>query len=186
MLLPNPIKQSNQSPLLVVVMGVSGTGKTTLATEIAKHFDIEFLDADSLHSEDAIKQMSQGIPLTDTLRLPWIKRICRQLRQFEAQNISCVLAYSGLKQQHRELIFNAYHHALGILLKANQSILAQRLQARRNHFMSPQLLSSQIAAMEPLSNEMAQLTLNVNVVDTVDQLLLQSVDFINLHHHANT
>jgi gluconokinase len=98
--------QEKQSPLLVVVMGVSGSGKTTLATEIANTFDITFLDADSLHSQVAIQQMSQGIALTDEQRAPWIERIYRQLNQFETQGKSCALAYSGLKQQHRQLIFS--------------------------------------------------------------------------------
>ena len=185
MALPNHLTQNNKSALLVVVMGVSGSGKTTLATEIAKHFDISFLDADSLHSEAAIKQMSQGIPLTDKLRAPWIERICRQIRQFEAQNISCVLAYSGLKQQHRDLIFKSCTHSLGILLNADQAVLEQRLQARRNHFMSPQLLSSQIAAMEPLSEKLTQLTLNLDLTDTVERHLLQSVRFINQYNLTN-
>ncbi|MFT4940472.1 MAG: gluconokinase [Paraglaciecola sp.] len=182
MTLPTNLIQSTKSPFLVVVMGVSGTGKSTLATEIAKHFDITFLDADSLHSETAIKQMSHGIPLSDKLRAPWIKRICSQLSQYESQNLSCVLAYSGLRQQHRELIFNSYRKTLGILLSADKALIAQRLQARRNHFMSAQLLSSQIAAMEPFSKEMSQLTLNANLADNVGSLLLQSVSFINKHH----
>jgi gluconokinase len=166
-------------------MGVSGTGKTTLATEIARYFDITFLDADSLHSESAIKQMSQGIPLNDELRAPWIQRICKQLSHSESQNISCVLAYSGLKHQHREMIFSSYRKTLGILLNADQAIIAGRLQARRNHFMSAELLSSQIAAMEPLSKEMAQITLKLNLAEKLDSLLLQSVNFINIHHQFN-
>jgi gluconokinase len=165
-------------------MGVSGTGKPTLASEIAGYFDITFLDADALHSETAIKQMSRGIALSDKIRAPWIRRICSQLSQFESQNLSCVLAYSGLRQQHRDLIFGSYHKTLGILLNADQALIAQRLQARANHFMSPQLLSSQIAAMEPLSKEMAQRTLSLNVADNLEALLLQSLSFINLNHPA--
>ena len=179
---PDHLIQNNSPPLLVVVMGVSGSGKTTLATDIAKHFGIQFLDADSLHSEAAIEQMSQGIPLTDTDRAPWIKRICSQLRQFEAQNLSCVLAYSGLKQQHRNLIFNSYTHSFGILLNADQALLEQRLQARRNHFMSPQLLSSQIAAMEPFGEEIT--LLNLNMAEQLTDLLLQSTRFINTQHYS--
>jgi gluconokinase len=174
--------QEKQSPLLVVVMGVSGSGKTTLATEIANTFDITFLDADSLHSQVAIQQMSQGIALTDEQRAPWIERIYRQLNQFETQGKSCALAYSGLKQQHRQLIFSSYQHTVGILLNADKSdntIIEQRLQARSNHFMSPLLLSSQIAAMEPFANEIT--LLNLSLTQTFESLLLQSVSFINLN-----
>lgn len=172
------------SPLLVVVMGVSGTGKSTLANEIANCFDITLIDADSLHSAEAINQMSQGIPLTNPQRAPWIARICKQLSAYEVQGKSCVLAYSGLTQLHRQQIFSAYQKSLGILLNTNQTILAQRLQARPNHFMPPQLLNSQIAAMEPLSKKMARITLTLNAAGELEGLLLQSVSFINLHHHS--
>ena len=172
--------QKKQYPLLVVVMGVSGTGKTTLATEIANALNMKFLDADSLHSQAAIQQMSQGIALTDEQRVPWIERICRQLNQFETQGKSCVLAYSGLKQQHRQLIFSAYQHTYGILLSADQAIIEKRLQNRKNHFMSPELLNSQIAAMEPILNEITLLNLSLN--KTLESHLSQSVSFINLHY----
>lgn len=171
--------QHKKSPLLVVVMGVSGTGKSTLAAEIASYFDITFLDADSLHSAIAINKMSQGIPLTDTQRAPWIQSVCSQLRQYESQNKSSVLAYSGLKQQHRQLIFGTYPNAVGILLNADQTLIVQRLHARGGHFMPPQLLSSQIADMEHFDEETALLKLNS--AEKIEHLLLQSVTFINTH-----
>jgi carbohydrate kinase (thermoresistant glucokinase family) len=172
--------QKTQYPLLVVVMGVSGTGKTTLATEIANTLDMTFFDADSLHCQAAIQKMSQGIALTDEQRIPWIARICSQLNQFETQGKSCVLAYSGLKRQHRQLIFSAYQHTYGILLNADQAIIKKRLQARKNHFMSPALLNSQIADMEPIVDEITLLNLSLN--RTLESLLLQSISFIKLHH----
>lgn len=180
-MLSNTQIENNQLPILVVVMGVSGCGKSTLAHQIANHFDMTFLDADSFHSEAAIKQMSQGIALTDEQRAPWIARICTQLNQFDLQNKSCVLAYSGLKQQHRQLIFGAYKHSVGILLAADQTLIAQRLADRGGHFMSPQLLSSQIAAMEPINanaDESIKL-LTLSAAGSVDSLLLKSIDFIS-------
>jgi gluconokinase len=163
-------------PLLVVVMGVSGTGKTTLATQIAKHFDITFLDADSLHSDAAIQQMSRGIPLTNPQRAPWITRICKQLSAYEVQGKSCVLAYSGLTRLHRQQIFSAYQQSLGILLNADQTILVQRLQTRTDHFMPVRLLSSQIAAMQPFDDEITLLGLHLTA--TLETHLVQSVSFI--------
>lgn len=178
MLLLDNETENKHPPILVVVMGVSGSGKTTLAQEIANHFDIIFLDADSFHSEDAIKQMSQGIPLSDDQRTPWIERLCKQLSHFERENKNCVLAYSGLKQQHRRLIFASYSRSVGILLDADQALIAQRLTDRGEHFMSPQLLSSQIASMEPI-NEKAVENIELllfNAAESVDSLLSKSID----------
>ena len=167
-----------QQPILVVVMGISGTGKSTLASEIASLSGAIFLDADSLHTEDARLQMSQGIPLTEAQRSPWIKRIYGQLCQYQSQNKSCVLAYSGLKQQHRKVIFSAYIKRAGIVLNAEQSLIAERLAKRAEHFMPPQLLSSQIAEMEPFDDEVS--LLNLDVTNSVQALLLQAVHFIEL------
>ena len=169
-----------QQPLLVVVMGVSGTGKSTLAIEIANRSGFTFLDADALHSADAIEQMSKGIPLTDTQRAPWIERISSQLREYESENKSCVLAYSGLKQQHRQLIFASYHKSMGILLDANQALIAQRLTDRDGHFMSPQLLTSQIADMEPINSKPVEsiTLLALSATEPVEKLLLESINFI--------
>jgi gluconokinase len=180
-LLSNNKVKKEQPSVLVVVMGVSGCGKSTLAQEIANHFNMTFLDADTFHSEEAIKQMSQGIPLTDEQRAPWIERICRQLNHLELQNKSCVLAYSGLKQQHRQLIFGSYHCAVGILLNADQVLIAQRIADRGGHFMSPQLLSSQIASMEPInqnSEEHIEL-LRLSAAESIDNSLLKSIGFID-------
>jgi len=180
-MLLNNETENKQWPLLVVVMGVSGCGKSTLAQAIANHLAIAFLDADSFHSEDAIKQMSQGIPLTDEQRAPWIARLCKHLRELALQNRSCVLAYSGLKQQHRQLIFGSYHRAVGVLLDADPVLIAQRLGNRGGHFMSPKLLSSQVASMEginekPIENiELLTLSTEGSVADS----LVKFVEFIS-------
>lgn len=162
-------------------MGVSGCGKSTLAQKIADQLDLTFLDADDFHSKEAIKQMSAGLPLTDEQRSPWIDLICEQLHQLELQNKSCVLAYSGLKKQHRQLIFGAYHHSVGILLEAEQALIAQRIADRGGHFMSPQLLSSQIASMEPINlNDIENIELlRLNAKESVDSSLMKFINFIN-------
>jgi gluconokinase len=170
--------QYNQSPLLVVVMGISGTGKSTLADNFAANSGFTYLDADSLHSEEAIEQMSRGIPLTDVQREPWIERIHRQLSQYQSQNKNCILAYSGLKQQHRKVIFSSYRNRLGVLLQAEPSLITERLAKRSGHFMSPQLLSSQIAEMQPFVDETPLLKLDS--ADSIERLLLQLKNFITL------
>jgi len=170
--------QYKQQPLLVVIMGVSGTGKSTLANEFATGYGFTFLDADSLHSQGAVEQMSRGVPLTDAQRAPWIQRIYSQLCQYQSQNQSCILAYSGLKQHHRKVIFSSYRNRLGVLLNAEESLITERLAQRSDHFMSPELLSSQIAEMEPFEDKIPLLKLDS--ADSVEQLLLQLANFIAL------
>lgn len=176
----------NKPPLLVVVMGVSGTGKTTLATEIASHFNITFLDADSLHSEGAINQMSQGIALSDKQRKPWIHRICNYLTQLESAGNSCVLAYSGLKRQHRRQVYNSYQQVVGVILEGNKKLIEQRLQAREGHFISPKLLSSQIASMEPFNDKEEIEVLHLLAEKTIEILLTESSSFILQNFNQKT
>lgn len=174
-------KKKNQNqlttkPLLIVVMGVSGSGKSTLASEFARRNKFTFLDADSLHSAQAIKQMSQGIPLTDEQRLPWIKRIYNKLIESHGLKENCILAYSGLKKAHRKVVFSSYEYKIGVLLKANQELIIQRFASRSNHFMSSQLLDSQFAEMEPFDHKEPLLALNS--ADSVEDLLKQLENFM--------
>ncbi|MCS5587864.1 MAG: gluconokinase, GntK/IdnK-type [Porticoccaceae bacterium] len=164
-------------PLLIVVMGVSGTGKSTLANEFSLRHQFTYLDADSFHSEQAIQQMSQGIPLTNTQRIPWINRIYEQLRKYRQQHKNCILAYSGLKKAHREVIFSAYTHRLGVLLNADPQLIRERFAQRSDHFMSSKLLDNQFAEMEPFDNN--ESLLNLNISCSVEELIEQLQNFIS-------
>jgi gluconokinase len=172
----DPNHQPKPEPLLLVVMGVSGTGKSTLAGEFALRYGFTFLDADSLHSDQSIVQMSQGIPLTEAQRSPWIQRICQQLRDNHRQNKNCILAYSGLKQHHRDLIFGTYPKRAGVLLDTERWLILQRMEDRRGHFMSPQLLDSQLAEMEPFAADEPLLELDSGA--SPESLLNQLRDFV--------
>ncbi len=158
-------------PLLIVVMGVSGTGKSTLAYEFSQRYQFIFIDADSFHSKQAIQQMSQGIPLTNEQRLPWIKRISQQLIKYRRQNKNCILAYSGLKKVHRDIIFSSYTKNLGVLLNADPKLIAERLNLRSDHFMSSKLLDNQFAEMEPFEDD--KLLLELDITHSIDELLKQ-------------
>ncbi len=136
------------------------------------------IDADSFHSDEAIAQMSQGIPLSDAQRAPWVERIHSQLCQHQSANKSSALAYSGLKQHHREVIFSAYENTAGVLLSADQKLITGRLAQRTDHFMSPHLRSSQIAEMDPFGTEIQLLRLDT--ADSVEQLLVQFDQFMSL------
>jgi gluconokinase len=163
-------------PLLIVVMGVSGTGKSTLAHEFSRRYPFTYVDADSFHSEQSIEQMSKGIPLTNKQRLPWIKRISEQLSLYRQQNINCILAYSGLKKAHRDVIFSAYSNRIAVLLNADEKLITERINQRSDHFMSSKLLSNQLAEMEPFNDEKPLLELDI--ANSIDALIKQMRGFI--------
>jgi len=135
------------------------------------------VDADSFHSEQSIQQMSKGIPLTNKQRLPWIKRISEQLSLYRQQNINCILAYSGLKKAHRDVIFSAYSNRIAVLLNADEKLITERINQRSDHFMSSKLLGNQLAEMEAFDNNEPILNLDIN--HSVDELVKQLRSFIS-------
>ncbi|TRX53843.1 gluconokinase, GntK/IdnK-type [Thalassomonas sp. M1454] len=147
---------------LYIVMGVSGCGKTTVAKTLSQHFNYHFVEADDFHSEQAKAYMQQGVALTDEQRLPWIELICSALKaQYELGN-DCVLAYSGLRAEHREKFKQLGFNCQFIYLKAEQDVIATRLTERESHFFNPTLLASQFASLQSPEGEADVLTFNAN------------------------
>lgn len=137
-------------PPSVVVMGVSGTGKTATGRLLAHRLGVAFLDADDLHSPDNRAKMSAGIPLTDADRLPWLTAICHWLHNRNAERAGSVVACSALKRHYRDTLRTAEPTLFFLLLTADRATLATRLSHRQDHFMPPTLLDSQLATLEPL------------------------------------
>lgn len=140
-------------PVLIICMGVSGCGKTTLARNLAWDFGFEFLEADDFHSAENKSHMASGKPLTDAMREPWITAMCDALRQHQAGGKSCVLAYSGLRRAHRARFRQLGYPTLFLHLAGIQDIIRQRLEIRSDHFMPTGLLDSQYAALEAALDE---------------------------------
>lgn len=134
------------SDRLIIVMGVSGCGKSTAAQRLARTLDWRFLEADDFHSEAAVKQMAEGIPLTDTQRIPWLKRLCGHLNTSDRQDT--VLAYSGLRRAHRQMFREIDYTTLFVLLHAEHSVIKGRIEHREGHFMNSSLLDSQFEALQ--------------------------------------
>ncbi len=128
---------ASASPLAIVVMGVSGSGKTTIAQALAAHYGFRFLDADDYHSVAARAQMAAGQPLTDAMRLPWVELLSATLRDCVQAGESVVLAFSGLRSAHRQLLRNSGVPMRFVFLHAGPHVIAARLSARAGHFMPP-------------------------------------------------
>lgn len=143
---------------LIIIMGVSGSGKTTVAQQLADEIGASFLDADDFHSESARQQMAAGVPLTDEQRLPWIGRIIEFIEQNLTEDKCFVLAYSGLRKAHRKLFLALPYSVKCIMLQTSKQVIAARLQRRSEHFFDANLLHSQFESLE-LPNDDEQIML---------------------------
>ena len=140
-----------------VIMGVSGSGKTTIGAALARALAIPFLEGDELHPPANVQRMAQGVPLTDDDRRPWLLAIAQQLRDAKRGGLGLVVACSALKRSYRDLLRSAGGADLQFVhLAADQTTIAERLAGRRGHFMPASLLESQFATLEePASDERA-------------------------------
>ncbi|MDN4502751.1 gluconokinase [Alteromonadaceae bacterium BrNp21-10] len=135
-------------PCLVIAMGVSGSGKTTMAEKLAERYAFLYVEADDFHSDDAKQKMQAGIPLTDEDRLPWIARLCDHLTQQALQQQSCVLSYSGLRAAHRQSFRELPFATHFLFLNGSQELILQRMNAREDHYMPASLLQSQFDGLQ--------------------------------------
>ncbi len=140
--------------MIVIVMGVSGAGKTRVGRDVARRMDWTFIEGDDLHTEANRQKMAAGTPLTDDDRWPWLARICEAAGEIEAAGGSVVIACSALKRAYRERLKTAGGDVRFVHLAGEKDVIARRMKARRNHYMPPGLLDSQIATLEaPLEDE---------------------------------
>lgn len=132
-------------------MGVSGSGKTTIGTLLAKRVGAIFADADDYHSPENKAKMAAGIPLTDEDRAPWLQTLNRLMRDWAAKGQPGVLACSALKAAYRETLSEGIEASqiAFVWLDGSKEMIAARLAARQHTYMNPKLLDSQIATLEP-------------------------------------
>jgi len=135
--------------VILIVAGVSGSGKSTVGALLARSLSWRFADADDFHSKANIAKMTAGIPLTDEDRVPWLDAMCDWMDAQIAAGRSCVLACSALKRAYRDRMLSGRPSVLMIFLEVDKNVLAQRLAARHGHFFHEQLLQSQLDALEP-------------------------------------
>jgi gluconokinase len=133
--------------MIVVLMGVSGVGKTTIGRVLAADLGWPFLDADDFHSPANVEKMSRGLPLTDADREPWLESLREAIRVRLARGESAVLACSALKETYRERL-RVDEAVRFVHLKADPELIRRRLAQRREHFFDPHLLTSQLQALE--------------------------------------
>ena len=135
--------------MIVILMGVSGSGKTTVGRILAERMHCEFADGDDFHPASNVARMRAGIPLQDADRQPWIEAIRQWMQSTHAAGRNAVLACSALREKHRDILLRAEPWVRWVHLQGSRELLAQRLAARVGHFMPATLLDTQIATLEP-------------------------------------
>jgi gluconokinase len=135
--------------MIVVVMGVSGSGKTAIGQPLAEQQGWEFLDGDDFHPPENVAKMSAGTPLTDADRWPWLDRLNKELREREERGKSAVLACSALKEAYRDRLARGLADWRLVFLHGSFDLLQRRIKQRKHRYMPASLLQSQFATLEP-------------------------------------
>ncbi|MCE3553347.1 gluconokinase [Pseudonocardia sp. RS11V-5] len=134
----------------LVVMGVSGAGKSTVAEELVRRTGWAFAEGDALHPEENRRKMAAGHPLTDEDRWPWLRRVADWIGEQEAAGRDAVVTCSALRRRYRDVLVDGHPSVRFVHLRASTDALASRLAVRQGHYMPPSLLDSQLGTLEPL------------------------------------
>ena len=135
-------------PLIVVLMGVSGSGKSTVAGLLAAALGCKFQEGDNLHPRENVEKMRSGTPLTDADRLPWLRKLAEEIDGWRTRGECGVLTCSALKRSYRDIIIGTRHDVVLVYLKGSRDLIHRRMAARHEHFMPVALLDSQFATLE--------------------------------------
>jgi len=139
---------SGRKPDALIVMGVSGSGKTTVARLIAERLGFEMLEGDSLHPPENVEKMRRGEPLNDADRGPWLERIGERLKLMGAERRGVVATCSALKRAYRAKLLAARPDLVFVYLKGEEALFAERVRVRHHEYMPASLLQSQFATLE--------------------------------------
>jgi gluconokinase len=163
---------------IAVIMGVSGSGKTTIAAMLAKRRGWSVIEGDAFHPRANVEKMSAGIPLTDEDRWPWLRAIAAEIDARRARGESSVVASSVLKRAYRVILIGDRSDVVLVYLKGSKELIFARLRSRRGHFMPPSLLDSQFATLEEPGPDETPIVLSIEqpaeaIVDELERQLDQ-------------
>ncbi len=162
---------------LIVIMGVSGCGKSSVASALANEYGYDFVEADDFHPEENVAHMASGQALTDAMRAPWLALLSAHLKQAARAGKNCVMSFSGLRRKHRAQIRDLPFDVLFIHLEGTQTLIRDRMNARQGHFMPPSLLDSQYQTLEnPLGEKK---TLGIDIDQPLDAVIEKAKQLAN-------
>ena len=163
------------APRALIVMGVSGSGKTTIGEALAKRIGWRYEDADTFHPASNVAKMSAGQPLTDEDRWPWLRAIANEIDRTCGVRERAVIACSALKRTYRDILVHGRDDIRIVFLDGTQELIATRLAARKDHFMPPGLLASQFKTLERPGTHERPITVSIDapVEKIVDDIVTQ-------------
>jgi gluconokinase len=139
---------SARATMIVVLMGVSGSGKTTVGKLLAAKLGWPFFEGDDFHPEENVDKLRRGVALSEADRAPWLAALARLIDELEANRQDAVIACSALRETHRERLRHAHASIRFVYLKGDQKLIQERLKRRKGHYMDPALLADQFATLE--------------------------------------
>jgi gluconokinase len=158
--------------MITIVMGVSGSGKSTIGEGLATRLGQPFIDGDSLHPAANREKMAHGVPLDDADRQPWLEAIVAAMDRHRASGESLVLACSALKRRYRDFLRGGHDDVRFVYLQASRDLLAERLGHRSGHFFDPRLLDSQLATLEePSPDEALRVGVDLAPAETIEYII---------------
>lgn len=159
---------SGKPPCALIVMGVSGSGKSTIADKLAERLDWRYEDGDKFHPASNVAKMEAGHPLTDEDRWPWLRAIADEIDRVCKAGERAVIACSALKRTYRDILVHGRSDVRIVYLEGTQALIAARLAQRKGHFMPAGLLDSQFATLEPPADSEHPLTVSIDApVETI-------------------
>jgi gluconokinase len=174
---PTSPDQHTDGPTHLVVMGVSGVGKSTVAERLTLRLGYAFAEGDDFHPPANVEKMSNGVPLQDADRMPWLRSLAEWAGERDAAGESTVTTCSALKRTYRDVLREGAPRTVFLHLVGNPSLLLERMAGRR-HFMPPDLLESQFATLEPLQED--ERGIEVDVTLSPEQIVDRAVQELAL------
>jgi gluconokinase len=174
--------KSASPPAVMVVMGVSGSGKSTIGALLARRLRWEFEDADWLHPAANVDKMHNGIPLTDEDRRPWLEAVAASIDKTRSAGGRAVVACSALKRRYRDVLVGDRADVRLVYLKGDETLIARRIATRHEHFMPRSLLHSQFEALEEPGRE--ENPIIVSIVPQPREIITRILSALNIIEDA--
>ena len=170
--------EGEQVPCALVVMGVSGSGKSTIGEALAARLDWRFEDGDAFHPPSNVAKMKAGHPLTDEDRWPWLHAIADEIDRVCAAGERVVIACSALRRAYRDILVHGRNDVRIVYLDGTEPLIASRLGRRKDHFMPPGLLASQFATLETPGDDERPVAVSIDApVEKIVDDILDQLDF---------